>query len=265
MTDFNSQLQRMKDAVQSGQGTNRSDRNTCHFCGRRILAGKELVTTAGHSFHREHFQCSTCHKALSTDAHYYSEGQYFCPDCWKTHCPVCAKCGEPITSGSKINAMGKVWHEDHFRCTECNCPLEGSFAVRNDKPYCPAHANAAVAGMNCVRCHKPITAGVYFNSKDGSRHWHENCFVCASCKMPFKDRSHYELDGEVYCQLHYHTKKGSICFACGLPVIGDALEVKGMVWHTNCLKCAVCGKSLKGVSFNMRDDKPHCPGCIIRP
>jgi len=262
MSDFNSQLERMKTVVSSGQGSGRGNRDTCKKCGRKILAGTALVTSCGDAFHREHFQCAKCNKALSTDKHFYSLGEYYCPDCWAAQSPVCAGCGQPILEGAKITAMDKVWHEDHFRCAECNCLLQSSYAVRDGRPYCPDHARAT--NMMCTRCKKPISQGVYFNSKDGQRHWHEACFVCASCKMPFTDRLHYEVDGEVYCQLHYHTIKGSVCAACGLPVIGDALEANGAVWHVNCLKCAGCGRMLKGIKFHLVNDKPHCEDCTMR-
>ena len=238
-SDLASQLAMMTNAVQSGQGSGRPQRDICKTCGRRILAGTSLTTTAGDSFHKEHFQCNKCHKTLSTEKHYYSAGEYFCPECWTSRCDVCAKCGEPILQGAKVNALGKVWHEDHFRCAECDCLLQGSFGVRDGRPYCAAHAKAA-SGLMCARCNKPITQGLYFNNKDGTRHWHEGCFTCASCRMPFTDRSHYELNGDVYCQLHYHTMKGSVCAGCGLPVIGDALEANNAVWFVSIRQLQQC-------------------------
>jgi len=260
MTDFDSQLRKMSTTVQSGQGL-KSGRGICKYCGKQIIASKEIVTTSGDVFHPEHFLCSSCHKALATNMHYPFEGEYYCPTCWESRCPTCAKCGKPIVSGPKINAIGKVWHVDHFRCTVCDCQIEGSFAVHDGKPFCPEHAQGLGETMKCTRCGQPITKGQYFNNSDGSRHWHFDCFVCAACKMPFPNGKYFEANGDVYCQLHYHTVKGSVCAACGLPVVGDALEANGAIWHVNCFKCAACQKPLKGLSFHLVGGKAHCVEC----
>jgi len=264
MTDFNSQLKMMNSTVQSGQGIQgRPARAICKKCGRQIIATKEIVTTTGDVFHPEHFLCSGCNKALSTDMHYPFEGNYYCPACWETRCPVCAQCNKPILSGPKISAMGKVFHVEHFRCATCDCQLEESFAVRDGRPYCKEHA-LAVGDLTCARCGKPIKQGQYFNNSDGTKHWHQECFVCALCKIPFASGSHYELDGEIYCQLHYHTMRGSVCAGCGLPVVGDALEAQNSVYHINCFKCAGCQKNLKGLVYHLLNGKPHCAECTSR-
>jgi len=263
MTDFDSQLKKMNNTVQSGQGL-KAGRGICKFCGRQIIATKEIVTTLGEVFHPEHFQCATCHKVLSTNMHYPFEGQYYCPDCWETRCPRCEKCGKAIISGPKISAIGKVWHVEHFRCTLCDCQLNESFAVHDGKPFCSEHAHGFADLMTCARCGKPIKEGQYFNNSDKTKHWHADCFTCASCKMPFINGSHFEVDGDIYCPLHYHTMKGSVCAACGLPVVGDALEANNAVWHVNCFKCAGCQKLLKGLKFHLINGKPHCVDCTAR-
>jgi len=263
MSDFQSLLNRMNTTVQSGQGAKRAERRVCKQCGQAILTSKEIVTTAGDVFHPEHFLCSSCHKALSTDAHYPYNGEYFCPACWESRCPfVCEKCGKAIISGQKITALGKYYHPDHFRCTECDCLLTETFAVRDGLPYCQAHAQANA--LTCARCKKPISRGQYFNNQDGTRHWHADCFCCASCKMPFINGDHCELNGEVYCKLHYHAMKGTLCAGCGLPIVGDALQSGDSFWHIDCLKCASCNTPLKGASYVMMEGKPHCKDCALR-
>jgi len=265
MSTFDSQLKKMNSTVQSGQGIGgRSGRPICKHCNRPI-ATKEIRTTIGDSFHPEHFLCDSCGKALSTDAHYPNGGKYYCPKCWESQSPVCAKCGVAIVSGPKISAMGKIWHVEHFRCAACDRQLDETFAVHDGQPFCPEHAHGFGPLPTCTRCGKAINKGQYFNSSDGTKHWHAECFVCASCKMPFDSKgTHYELDGEVYCQLHYHMKKGSVCASCGLPIVGDALEANGAVWHTDCFKCATCQRSLKGVTFHLINGKPTCVDCTAR-
>ena len=218
----------MNTSVQSGQGSGRQ-RDVCKYCGKPI-ATKKISTTSGECFHPEHFLCSTCNKALSTDKHYLADGKYYCPTCWESHCPCCGLCGQPIVTGAKIEAMGKVWHPEHFRCSKCECLLSSSFSIVDGRPFCPEHAHGFAPTLVCTRCGKAITSGQYFNNKDNTRHWHSDCFTCASCKMPFPGGNHYEVDGEVYCQLHYHATKGSICAACGLPVVGEGLEANDAVW-----------------------------------
>jgi len=264
MSDFQSQLKMMNGTVQSGQGIGgRPERSVCKHCGRPI-AFKKIVTTNGDAFHPEHFLCCTCNKALSTDKHFLVDDKYYCPACWETRCPTCAQCGQPIVTGAKIDAMGKVWHPEHFRCAACDCLLNASFAVHDGRPFCPEHAHGFAPALMCKRCGKPIKHGQYFNNKDNTLHWHSECFVCAMCKMPFPNGTHFELDDEVFCELHYHSKKGSVCASCGLPVVGDALDANGVVWHVHCFKCSACQKSLKGLTFHLVNGKPHCAECTMR-
>lgn len=228
--DFQQQMARLNSTVQAGQGTTRASRGVCKRCGRVIVAGRELVTSTGEVYHPEHFQCGTCGRTLATSQHYALDGAYYCPACWAARCPVCAQCGEPIVAGAKIEALGRVWHEGHFRCAVCDRALGTAFAVADGRPCCPEHARGLAAPIACARCTRPITGGLCYHSQDGRQHWHADCFTCAVCRQPFPGGVHYELDGDIFCETHCHARRGSLCAACGRPVIGDAVQACDSVW-----------------------------------
>jgi hypothetical protein len=42
-----------------------------------------------------------------------------------------------------------------------------------------------------------------------------------------------------------------------MPIKGDCVESNNKVFHPGCMKCYICGDSLKGVYFTY-EDKPIC-------
>jgi hypothetical protein len=67
--------------------------------------------------------------------------------------------------------MGKPWHPECFRCTQCAIPLgPNNFYEKNGKPYCEDDYHKLFS-PKCAGCHQPITDvsilynWVYFNLK----------------------------------------------------------------------------------------------------
>ena len=256
-------LMRMRSDVKNSVPMFRHEHKVCKACGREIL-GRDL-TVRGESYHPEHFQCSVCHKALATDQHYFADGACFCPDCWGARSAKCAGCGQPILSGSFVTALGSKWHEEHFCCAACGAVLRGSYSICEGKPYCQGHAPGAGTSDTCARCGQPIVQGMKYNNKDGTKHWHAACFVCATCKQPFPGGVHYEVDGEVYCQAHLPAQASTLCAGCGKPVVGNALEACGRIWHIEHFCCALCGCALEGKVYRpTTDNRAVCAECAAR-
>ena len=61
----------------------------------------------------------------------------------------CAGCGQTI-QGARIDALGKAWHPEHFRCTVCDCRLPLAFRVGPyQEPYCSSHTDGEVICSCC--------------------------------------------------------------------------------------------------------------------
>jgi len=77
---------------------------------------------------------------------------------------TCAVCRRPI-DGRSINALGKMYHPEHFVCTKCEKPFAGGHYYEVDgDPYCEVHFNEQ-KGNDCARCGEPASGrGIFFFS-----------------------------------------------------------------------------------------------------
>nr|VZI28084.1 unnamed protein product [Spirometra erinaceieuropaei] len=52
----------------------------------------------------------------------------------------CANCGDRVGMSDELQAMGKTFHKECFRCTKCSCPLTADTCqVADDQLYCESH------------------------------------------------------------------------------------------------------------------------------
>lgn len=71
-------------------------------------------------------------------------------------------CGN-LTSGELVyflvqvvTALGKVWHPEHFVCTECETELGNrNFFEKDGRPYCESDY-FTLFSPHCAHCNKPI-------------------------------------------------------------------------------------------------------------
>lgn len=69
--------------------------------------------------------------------------------------PICNQCKQPIW-GNYINALGAVWHPEHFLCAECQKPIDNTrFNLHNGKPYHAKCFSEQIA-PRCAYCGKPL-------------------------------------------------------------------------------------------------------------
>lgn len=124
-----------------------------------------------------------------------------------------------ITSGG-VTYKNEPWHRECFTCTHCNITLAGQrFTSRDEKPYC-AECFGELFAKRCTACVKPITGGInililliksllkpplipgiggtrFISFED--RHWHHDCFVCASCKASLVGRGFITDGPDILC------------------------------------------------------------------
>jgi len=109
----------------------------CRECKREIPGPGVLAF--GAQFHFECFKCASCKKVLPEGRFWEFGGAPYCePDYHAKSGGLCAQCVKPIAGGRVINALGKKWHTNCFRCEGCKRELLGiSYAEVNGKAYCP--------------------------------------------------------------------------------------------------------------------------------
>jgi hypothetical protein len=136
----------------------------CGGCNTPITDGKQ-INAMGKPWHPQCFTCTQCAKPLGPNNFFEKNGKPYCEDDYhKLFSPKCAGCHLPITDGNQITAMGKPWHPQCFKCTQCAVPLgPNNFYEKNGKPYCENDYNKLFA-PKCAGCNTPITdvSNLYF-------------------------------------------------------------------------------------------------------
>jgi len=99
--------------------------------------------------------------------------------------------------------LGNSWHPKCFVCTNCLNPFSGKCYEHNGRPFCQGCLNLLYAPV-CKGCNQVIN-GPYINAL-GSL-WHQEHFVCYSCKRIFQNGIFYEIGGVPYCEQHYQIQK----------------------------------------------------------
>jgi hypothetical protein len=173
-----------------------------------------------------------------------------------------------------VNALGAVWHPEHFVCASCHLPFDSaSYYVRDNQPYHQTCYMERVA-PHCAVCGKPLS-GSYVES--GGKPYHEECFRnavaprCAYCGKPLSGR-YVEAEGKSYHSECYREYVVPRCIYCNEPLMGEyAVDHWGGKY---CLKhrqeypaCDFCGRLIPPAQQERGGKKPdstRCPVCRSR-
>ncbi|MEE6479758.1 hypothetical protein FKM82_012369 [Ascaphus truei] len=110
--------------------------------------------------------------------------------------PICSQCNKVIR-GRYLLAFGRYYHPEEFTCTQCHKVLEeGGFFEEKGSILCPRCYDVGFA-PNCAKCKKKITGEIMHALK---MTWHVQCFTCAFCKTPIRNRAFYMEEGQPYCE-----------------------------------------------------------------
>ncbi|KAM9311076.1 PDZ and LIM domain protein 7-like [Gastrophryne carolinensis] len=170
--------------------------------------------------------------------------------------PICSQCNKVIR-GKYLLALGLYYHPEEFTCSQCKKVVEeGGFFEEKGSIFCPRCYDMRFA-PNCAKCKKKITGEIMHALKTT---WHVQCFTCAFCKTPIRNRAFYMEDGQPYCEKDYEKMFGTKCRGCDFKIdAGDRfLEALGFSWHDTCFVCAICQTNLEGKTFYSKKDKPLC-------
>lgn len=49
-----------------------------------------------------------------------------------------------------------------------------------------------------------------------------------------------------------------MCYKCGKTIYGEGCTFLGKLFHFDCFKCHICGKTLRGQAFYSMDGNSYC-------
>nr|XP_031293906.1 actin-binding LIM protein 2 isoform X17 [Camelus dromedarius] len=178
---------------------------------------------------------------------------------------LCNTCGN-VCKGEVLRVQNKYFHLQCFVCKACGCDLaEGGFFVRQGEYICTRDYQT-LYGTRCFSCDQFIEGEVV--SALG-RTYHPDCFVCATCRLPFPPGDRVTFNGkECVCQkcslpksagTSVHLSQGLwSCGGCGAEIKnGQSLVALDKHWHLGCFKCKTCGKQLNA-EYISKDGLPYC-------
>eukprot|EP00003_Mantamonas_plastica_P014350 TRINITY_DN248_c0_g1_i3.p1 TRINITY_DN248_c0_g1~~TRINITY_DN248_c0_g1_i3.p1 ORF type:complete len:420 (+),score=122.35 TRINITY_DN248_c0_g1_i3:790-2049(+) len=246
--------------TQSGIQTS-EDGPPCDACGKGIpgFAAQAL----GKKYHVECFVCCRCEKAFGDNPFFEHEGKVYCADDYQEMFGVrCASCLRPITDKC-VNALGKKWHPEHFRCASCDVSLSGKrFAQIEGEPHCheckmriKSENDPEAEVHECGKCGKPIY-GDYIMLQ--GKYIHPEHFSCHECGAELRGGQCFEFDNELYCEYDYNKLIASCCAMCKKKIDGRALNALGRQFHPECFACSICESSLSDGQFYEKDGKAYC-------
>ncbi|KAM8865177.1 paxillin-like isoform 2-T2 [Synchiropus picturatus] len=234
-------------------------KGVCGACCKPIVG--QVVTAMGRTWHPEHFVCTHCQEEIGSRNFFEREGQPYCEkDYHNLFSPRCYYCNGPILD-KVVTALDRTWHPEHFFCAQCGSFFgpEG-FHEKDGKAYCRKDYFDMFA-PKCGGCAKAILEN-YISALNSL--WHPQCFVCRECFTPFVNGSFFEHDGQPYCEVHYHERRGSLCSGCQKPITGRCITAMAKKFHPEHFVCAFCLKQLNKGTFKEQNDKPYCHGCFIK-
>ncbi|NXK61514.1 PAXI protein, partial [Sylvietta virens] len=257
-----SQLDTMLGSLQSDLnklGVATVAKGVCGAC-KKPIAG-QVVTAMGKTWHPEHFVCTHCQEEIGSRNFFERDGQPYCEkDYHNLFSPRCYYCNGPILD-KVVTALDRTWHPEHFFCAQCGAFFgpEG-FHEKDGKAYCRKDYFDMFA-PKCGGCARAILEN-YISALNTL--WHPECFVCRECFTPFVNGSFFEHDGQPYCEVHYHERRGSLCSGCQKPITGRCITAMGKKFHPEHFVCAFCLKQLNKGTFKEQNDKPYCQNCFLK-
>jgi len=189
----------------------------CAGCGRNIEG--VYLKALGRNYHEACFVCHCCGVSFGRDPFVVHKRKPYHPDCLSKALELrCAACGE-LVGGNYTEALGKVWHPEHFVCAHCGKLISGNlFSVHQDQPYHEACLRE-VLGLRCAACGE-LVGGNYIEAL--GKVWHPEHFCCSHCHKPLPEE--FMAKGEnPYCHHCYEALFLEKCAICSRPLSGTYL------------------------------------------
>uniref|UniRef100_A0A4W4HD22 Transforming growth factor beta-1-induced transcript 1 protein n=1 Tax=Electrophorus electricus TaxID=8005 RepID=A0A4W4HD22_ELEEL len=166
----------------------------------------------------------------------------------------CSACQKPVV-GQVVTALGRVWHPEHFVCSECECELGNrNFFEKDGRPYCEPDY-FSLYSPHCAQCSKPILNKMV-TALD--KNWHPECFCCVKCARTFGDEGFHDREGQQYCQQCFLALFASRCEGCSQPIMENYISALNALWHPQCFVCRECFSPFVNGSFFEHEGQPLC-------
>ncbi len=196
------------------------------------------------NWHPECFKCSACNVILADTGFVKNSLRAFCRECnlkektKNSGAITCQKClwviqfisvvlfriflfllnYRTVIEGDVLRFKSDAYHPYHFNCKSCSIELNSSAREAKGELYClKCHEKLDIP--ICSACHMPIDQERIVCAL--GKQWHVEHFVCAQCEIPFNGSRHYEKRGLAYCETHYNSLFGDLCFVCNKTISGD--------------------------------------------
>eukprot|EP00026_Physarum_polycephalum_P001096 Phypoly_transcript_01097.p2 GENE.Phypoly_transcript_01097~~Phypoly_transcript_01097.p2 ORF type:complete len:324 (+),score=76.76 Phypoly_transcript_01097:2150-3121(+) len=95
----------------------------------------------------------------------------------------------------------------------------------------------------------------------GGAFWHPGCLMCAHCHLPFNSSNRViSINGKMYCRDDFEKLFGVLCDKCHNVIEPSAgyFNTGSKQFHTTCLSCTICTKTLSANTFFIRNDTLLC-------
>jgi len=174
----------------------------------------------------------------------------------------CGKCGKSLAEGGGevlIVNSGAKYHASCFVCAKCNKPFEvnAHYWTHERAIYCFEHY-LQVNGKKCDGCGQVIKGDQIIFANNTT--WHNECFVCTTCKNPF--HAEYTMHQQrPYCKQDYYRIRGWLCGRCDQVISKSDIRAMGKVWHSKCFTCWKCEKPFSEEGFFEYQANPYCGNC----
>ncbi|KOC70723.1 PDZ and LIM domain protein Zasp [Habropoda laboriosa] len=149
----------------------------CAHCNSYVRG--PFITALGQIWCPDHFVCvnTQCRRPLQDIGFVEEKGQLYCEYCFERFiAPTCSKCNSKI-KGDCLNAIGKHFHPDCFKCSYCGKLFGNSpFFLEEGLPYCEADWNELFT-TKCFACGFPVEAGDRW-VEALNNNYHSQCFNC---------------------------------------------------------------------------------------
>jgi hypothetical protein len=159
----------------------------------------------------------------------------------------CAACSQFLTTEDGLDAVGKHWHTECFRCVACGSPFRDSpYFEHEDQPYCKKDYLSRYGQSVCAGCMNPLVLGDKA-VKVAGRVYHLDHYKCDGCGCLLQpDAPCYEREGAPFCS-KCNMRLFGTCAGCGLVIATGEMgkntpvaSALGRNWHQACFTCAAC-------------------------
>ncbi|XP_029452870.1 four and a half LIM domains protein 5 [Rhinatrema bivittatum] len=238
--------------------------NICEDCKQAIAWDGKDLEYKDHHWHEACFKCATCACSLSEKPFAVKDELLMCTECYSNkYSSKCYTCKKTIMPGArKMKFKGNSWHESCFTCLCCQQPIGTKPFIPKDKENYCVSCFEREHDSQCQSCKKAITSGgvTYRNQP-----WHEECFLCASCKKQLAGQQFTSRDEVPHCLDCFSSLYCKKCEACSKPITGlggaKYISFENRQWHSECFTCRRCNISLVGQGFLTHKDNILCPAC----